>query len=326
MSSGGSRYGSRLVIVVASLLLLTSLSETAEARRRRHRIRRAPAVPALTELGLPNVRSASALVVDMDSGTILFGKDPDAVRAIASTGKIFVALAVRRRGLDLEGTTEITLEDAQYARGGSRTHLAVGLSWRNGDLLRAMLVASDNRAVTAVGRAAGLSPDELVQEMNAVARDLGLRRTSFIDPTGLNGNWSTAREMAMGLAAALHDRVLAEILATKFVSIHSVGGRRVRTIHYANTNRVLHRDSMHVLGGKTGFTDDAGYCLVTGVEMNERRIAFVFLGGDGELTRFADFNRVVGWMEFNRGGGGVAVTDLGVGTPAMQSQKTEDSR
>jgi D-alanyl-D-alanine carboxypeptidase len=133
--------------------------------------------------------------------------------------------------------------------------------------------------------------------------------------------------MSMALAATLNDPVLAEILSTRYVSIHSIaGGRRVRTINYANTNRVLHRDRFRVLGGKTGYTDEAGYCLITGVEMAGRRLAFVFLNADGELTRFADFNRVVGWMDVNRGGGGGDATDAAVGTAAMQAQKTEDSR
>lgn len=291
-------WASWVALGLCAAMLVALLAEPAEARRRkrRHRVRIVPAIPALNELGLPNVRSGSALAIDMDSGTILFGKNPDMVRAIASTGKIFVALVARRRGIDLDGVTQITMADAQYARGGSRTHLDVGHSFKNRDLLRAMLVASDNRAVTAVGRGAGLTPEELVTEMNALAVDLGLQRTTFTDPTGLNGNWSTAREMAMALAAALRDPVLAEIMSTKFVSIQTVTNRP-RTMHYTNTNRVLHRERLRVLGGKTGYTRDAGYCLVTGVEMDGRRLAFVFLGSDGELTRFADFNRVMGWME-----------------------------
>ena len=320
----GSRCA--VVLAVSAGLMIALVAEPADARRRRRRVRAERVVPALTAQGLPNVRSGAALAIDMDSGTIVYGKNPDAVRAIASTGKIFVAMAARRRGIDLEGRTEITMDDARHARGGSRTHLGVGLQFRNHDLLRAMLIASDNRAVTAVGRAAGMSPEELVREMNSVALDLGLKRTSFVDPTGLNGNWSTAREMARALSATLRDPVLAEILATRFVSIHSVSDRRVRTIHYANTNRILHRDAMRVLGGKTGYTVAAGYCLVTGVEMDGRRLAFVFLGGDGELTRFADFNRVVGWMGMSRGGGGGGAIDAAVGAAAMQAQKTEDSR
>ena len=177
-----------------------------------------PAVPALTIDGLPNVRSGSALAIDMDTGAMVYGKNPDAVRAIASTGKIFVAMVARRRGIDLDGVTEITMDDVQYARGGSRTHLDLRRRFRNHDLLRAMLIASDNRAATALGRAVGLTPGAGA-EMNALALDLGLKRTTFTDPTGLNGNWSTAREMARALRAMLRDPVLAEILATKFASV-----------------------------------------------------------------------------------------------------------
>jgi serine-type D-Ala-D-Ala endopeptidase (penicillin-binding protein 7) len=188
----GRRWRSCVTLGILAAMLLALAADPAEARRKKRRGRRparvTPAIPALTELGLPNVRSGSALVVDMDTGAILYGKNPDTVRAIASTGKIFVAMVARRRGLDLDGTTTITMEDARFARGGARTHLDVGRSFFNRDLLRAMLVASDNRAVTALGHAVGLTPDQLVQEMNALALDLGLKRTSFTDPTGLNGN------------------------------------------------------------------------------------------------------------------------------------------
>ena len=322
-----TRWRHGVILVVCVALVLALAMESADAKRRRRRARRArpqPVVPALTIEGLPNVRSGSALAIDMDTNAIVYGKNPDRVRAIASTGKIFVALVARRRGIDLDGVTEITMDDVHHARGGSRTHLDLRRRFRNHDLLRAMLIASDNRAVTALGRAVGLTPEELVRAMNALALDLGLRRTTFVDPTGLNGNWSTAREMARALAATLRDPVLAEILATRHASVSSVGDRRVRTIHYSNTNRVLHRNRMRVLGGKTGYTRPAGYCLVTGVELNGRRLAFVFLGGDGELTRFADFNRVVGWMGVNGGGGGGG-TDVALGAPAMQAQ-AQDSR
>src|SRR5215467_1449088 len=105
---------------------------------------------------LPEIKSHSAIVIDAKSGAEIFGKDADDVRPIASTTKIFVALAVRKHDLDLDGWTEITKEDAEHAKGGVRTRLDIGQVFRNKDLLRAMLVASDNRSPTALGRAAGL--------------------------------------------------------------------------------------------------------------------------------------------------------------------------
>src|SRR5689334_20099976 len=152
----------------------------------------------------PSIQSRSAIVLDAATGKQLFGKAADDVRPIASTTKIFVALAVRKH-LDLDGWTEFTRVDAQFAAGGARTRLDIGQKFRNKDLLRAMLIASDNRAPTALGRAAGMSPDDLVVAMNAVARHLHLKHTKFTDPTGLRGNVSTAREMAIALRATLDD-------------------------------------------------------------------------------------------------------------------------
>ncbi|HLU67371.1 MAG TPA: serine hydrolase, partial [Kofleriaceae bacterium] len=294
-------------------------------RRKKRAARRTPPVPALTAHGLPNVRSASALVVDLDSGTILYGKNPDRVRAIASTGKLFAALVVRQRGLDLEAATEITWDDVDAARGGARTRLDLGESYTNGDLLRVMLVASDNRAVTALGRAVGLSPSGLVAAMNDLARRLGLERTHFTDPTGLNGNVSTAREMAVALRAVLDDPVLAEILATRVISINRVSHKKPRWLHYGNTNRLLHRGEYASLGGKTGYTAEAGYCLVTASVVNGRRLGFVFLGADGELTRFADFSRIWKWMAANRDIQRDG-DDTALGQTAAHAQKTGAAR
>lgn len=316
--------------VLGSLLLLSGLDGAAEARRRSRRrsrpVRVVPAIAPLTPQGLPNVQSVSAVVIDLDTGRMLYGKNPDRVRHIASTGKIFIAMVARKKGIDLDGVTHITMDDARNARGGSRTHLDVGEGYSNLDLLRAMLIASDNRAVTAVGRAVGLSPEQLVVELNALARDLGLERTSFTDPTGLNGNVSTAREMAIALEQTLEDPVLAELLATRYVSITRLSHKKARVLHYANTNRMLHRERFRSLGGKTGYTRDAGYCLVSASLVNGHRLAFVFLGADGELTRFADFNRVWDWMVAN---GHIPPDDVETSSSAetaARAQKAEDSR
>ncbi|MEM9373413.1 MAG: hypothetical protein AAGA55_07195, partial [Planctomycetota bacterium] len=75
-------------------------------------------IPARTAAGLPNVQSESAIVFDMDTGEVLYERRPDEIRAIASTGKVLVALTVRKHDIDLEGTTQITREDHQYSRGG----------------------------------------------------------------------------------------------------------------------------------------------------------------------------------------------------------------
>jgi len=252
-------------------------------------------VAPLTAAGLPNVQAAAAAVLDARTGELLFAKAPDDVRPIASTTKIFVAMVVRRKGIDLDGVTEINREDARYARGGSRTHLDIRNRFSNLDLLRAMLIASDNRAPTALGRAAGLTPEQLVAAMNDLAAQLGLKKTRFTDPSGLNGNDSTAREMVLALREAMKDPLLAEIMSTAEVDVTSIRKKPIR-FHFRNTNHALHAGRYKVTAGKTGFTDEAGYCLIIGARIGGRDLVMAFLGAKGKLTRFADFDRVAAWL------------------------------
>lgn len=243
---------------------------------------------------LPDIKSRSAIVLDAETGAEIFGQDADEIRPIASTTKIFVAMAVRKH-LDLDGWTEITKVDARHASGGARTRLDIGQTFRNKDLLRAMLIASDNRAPTALGRAAGMTPDELVAAMNALAKKLHLKHTKFIDPTGLRGNASTARELATALRAALGDDVLRSIMHQDAADIESKD--HYAKIHYDSTNQPLVTRTWDVTGGKTGYTKAAGYCFITGARVNDREVMTAFLGAEDKLTRFDDFNRVAAWLD-----------------------------
>lgn len=247
----------------------------------------------LTAAGLPNVRSESAFVFDIDRSAFVYAKNPDTEREIASTGKIFVALVVLARGIDLDAETRITESDREHAAGGARSRLLVGARFRNRDLLAAMLIGSDNRAPTALGRAVGLDARSLTVEMRRMALRLGLRHTRFKDPSGLAGNVSTAREMARALAVALRRPVIAALMRARTYEVVSRDLRR--PIHYNNTNRLIHGD-LEILGGKTGYTSNAGYCLIVAGEIGGRRLAMAFLGADGELTRFADYRRVRYWL------------------------------
>lgn len=242
----------------------------------------------------PVVKSKAVVVLDAKTGAEIFSKDADTVRGIASTTKIFVAMVVRKKGIDLDGWTEITKADVKAAKGGARTRLDPGRTFRNRDLLRAMLMASDNRAPTALGRAVGLDADQLVAEMNKLAKELKLAKTKFSCTSGLHGNDSTAREMANALRVALQDSVLREIMADEFETVVSKD-RRSR-VGYANTNLPLVSKRFDVIGGKTGYTKTAGYCYITGARFRGREVVLAFLGAQGKATRFDDFNRVAAWL------------------------------
>jgi D-alanyl-D-alanine endopeptidase (penicillin-binding protein 7) len=301
-----------LALLALGLAILMIAPQSAWAGKKQHkRHRRASAhVAALTADGQPNVQSRAVIVVDLDTGDQIFARNPDVVRPIASTTKIFVAMAVRAAGLDLDAETEIIQADVDHARGGSRSRLKLGRRFKNHDLLRAMLIASDNRACTAVARAAGLSPEALIARMNGIARKLGLEQTRFTDSSGLHGNESTAREMAIALREAMTDPVLLAIMSTREADVWASDagekGRQGRkkapySVHYFNTNVSLRTSKYKVLAGKTGYTDPARYCLITAAEVNGRKVVISLLGAEGDLTRFADFQRIASWLA---GGGG----------------------
>jgi D-alanyl-D-alanine endopeptidase (penicillin-binding protein 7) len=243
---------------------------------------------------LPNVQSLGALVVDMDSGQEIFARRPDHPRAIASISKLAATLVAMDHGLDLDGLTTIKKADAEVARGGAPSRLLEGMTLSNRDLLHAALLGSDNRAVSALGRAVGLGTTQLTNAMNQKVASLELRATRFREPTGLSPeNLSTPRELLQLLRAAMSHPILGPIVRRPEYEAHPVGRPPIR---YVSTHRPAARPSLQVLGGKTGYNDAARYCLVIAIRIDGRSYGMALLGTEGKLTRFGDVARVVDWI------------------------------
>jgi D-alanyl-D-alanine endopeptidase (penicillin-binding protein 7) len=258
--------------------------------------------------GLPNIQALGALVVD-DTGHELYTRNPDKERPIASISKLAATLVVMDKGLELEGLTTITKNDIEAARGGAKSRLLEGMTLSNRDLLHAALMGSDNRAIPALGRAVKLSPTQLAAAMCAKARALGLKNTRFHDPTGLSTeNVSTPRETIAMLKAVMNHPVLGPITHRLEYDAHPVGKP---PITYNNTYRPAVRTNIQVLGGKTGYNDDARYCLVIATKIDTHTYYMSFLSNEGKLTRFGDVARVADWVVLRR-----PKTTPGVPTPA----------
>ena len=281
-------------------------------KRARRPVRERP-VPVYTRGGLPNIQAHAALILEVgETGSgaqALYQKNPDEVRPIASISKLMAMLVVLDHKLDLNAKSTITESDARLAARGAKSRLLTGMRLSNRDLLHAALMASDNRAVLALGRAVGLSPAQHAAEMTARARALGLSKTQFLEPTGLDyRNVSTPREVIAFLQAALKNPLIAQACrTTQYVAHAELAGRdpkkpaRQAAIEYTSTDLLL-RASKHVIhGGKTGYNDRAGYCLVVAARVQKpsakpREVAMAFLGAEGKLTRFADFGRAAQWL------------------------------
>jgi serine-type D-Ala-D-Ala endopeptidase (penicillin-binding protein 7) len=262
------------------------------ARRHKHAVARERPVAA-TRGGLPNVQAQGAVVID-EAGRTLFAKNADKERPIASISKLAATLVVAEKGVELEGLSTINKNDTEIAKGGARSRLLEGMTLSNRDLLHSALMGSDNRAVPALGRAVKLTPAQLTAAMNAKARALGLKNTRFHEPTGLStGNVSTPREIITMLKAVMANATLAPITRRAEYDAHPVGKP---PIHYNNTNHPAARGNVQVLGGKTGYNDEARYCLVVAARVDGRTFYMAFLGDDGKMTRFGDVARVADWI------------------------------
>lgn len=247
----------------------------------------------------PNILSLGALIVDLDNKQELFSRRPDNPRAIASISKLAAALVVAERHIPLDELTTMKKVDIEVARGGAPSRLPEGMTLSNRDLLHAALLGSDNRAVSALGRAVGLNTGEFTNAMNRKVAALGLHGTHFREPTGLSPeNVSTPREVLGMLAAAMADPLLSPIVRKHEYDAHPVGRPPIR---YISTHRPAARANVQVLGGKTGFNDPARYCLVIAVRVDGHDYGMALLGTEGKLTRFGDVARVADWIVAHHG-------------------------
>lgn len=257
----------------------------------------AGAFPPLTDSGHPNVQSRGALAVNLDTGEVLYARAPDTPRPIASISKLMAALVLRDVGLDLEANWKLTDDDRKLSRGGAQSRLRAGWRITHHDLLEAGLLASDNMAIVALGRSLGLEPPVFAEMMTMKARMMGLSGVHFADPTGIDHrNVASPRAVLEILKAALDDPVLASIMGQPRFEVDPV--RRKRRLEYWNTVRPIRDAEWGVIGGKTGYNRAAGYCVTlanTGPE--GEKLAMVFLGAEGKLTRFGDFGRVMHWVK-----------------------------
>jgi D-alanyl-D-alanine endopeptidase (penicillin-binding protein 7) len=244
-------------------------------------------------LGKLNVRSSSVIIVDGADSSVLYSKDAQRVVPIASITKLMTALVVLDAAQPLDEMIELTPADRRLER-SSASRLAIGSKLSRGDLLHLALMSSENRAAHAVARAYPGGLPACVKAMNAKARALGMKSAHFSDPTGLSsGNVSSAADLAKLVAAAAAD---ATIRTFSTNASHTVAvGRQL--LEFRNTNSLVAKADWDIMVQKTGYTSDAGQCLVMKTVIHERPVLIVLLNSFGKYTRVADARRIRKWME-----------------------------
>ena len=246
--------------------------------------------------GNPKLKSASAIVLDRQ-GNLIYGKDVDTVRPIASITKLMTAMVVLDANLDLEQKVTITKEDRDLIRlTGSRLEYGASLTRR--EMILLALMSSENRAATALGRTYPGGMDNFITHMNRKARGLGMQNSTFADPAGLRAeNVSTAADLAIMVEAAEGYPLITEASTTTRMEVRPYSRRG--PVVYGNTNRLLKNKSWDIELSKTGYINEAGRCLVMQANIEGEDVSIVLLNSFGKLTPFGDSNRLRKWMLAN---------------------------
>ncbi|HWQ38716.1 MAG TPA: D-alanyl-D-alanine endopeptidase [Burkholderiales bacterium] len=244
------------------------------------------------------IKSGAALVIDQESGELLFGKNEDQVLPIASITKLMTAIVILDSGAPLGESVTIERADVDRYK-GSRSKLAIGLELTRSDLLKLALMASENRAAAALSRTFPGGSEVFVDAMNRKARLLGMNDTRFVDATGLNpGNVSTAADLAKLVAAAHEYPLIREYTTADSARLQAVAGtRRPRVLHFVNSNRLVRSSKWQIGLSKTGYISEAGRCLVMQARIADKPLIIVLLDSWGKLTRIGDANRIKRWLE-----------------------------
>jgi D-alanyl-D-alanine endopeptidase (penicillin-binding protein 7) len=235
------------------------------------------------------LQSEAAFVQDSNSDNIIYDKNSDEIRPIASISKLMTALVVAEAGQSLSQILQISDADVDRMR-YSRSRLPVGAELSRADMLHLALMSSENRAAHALGRYYPGGMPAFVRAMNDKARSLGMRHTRFVEPTGLSSdNVSTPRDLVK-LLQAVNEHPLIHRYTTD--DKYQVNLGRGRQLVYNNTNRLVKNSDWDIKISKTGFINEAGECLVMLTRIDNRDVAIVLLNSTGRYSRIGDAVRV----------------------------------
>lgn len=242
----------------------------------------------------PILTSRSAVVIDAASRKVLWSKNLHKRYPIASISKLMTVLVFLDTDPDL--TSTYTMLPADMTVGG-HLYIDAGETVYERDLIYSALIASDNNAANALVRASGLSREEFISRMNKKAVEIGMLNSHFIEPTGLEyANISSAQDIALLLEEALNNEVIADAVSREQFTFTAVNG----PTHTVGTTNILLDSYLDVIGGKTGFNNEAQYNLVIAVNGEEgQRLLVGVLGSETINSRYQEAKILADWALTN---------------------------
>ena len=232
-------------------------------------------VPLALPAQEPIITAESAVLFDANTGRVIYKKNENERRAVASTQKLLTALIVAESG-DL--SAPVVIEQTDMMAAPTKLYVKTGERYTRQQLLTALLVKSPNDVARALARDNAGSIEDFAAKMNARMARMGGESSHFVNPNGLpaDDQYSTARDMARVARAAYFNPLLREIMRTKHCMFRYATGK---TIPLQNTNRVL-RTYSFCNGMKTGYTDAAGHCLISSGSWGGKDMIAVVLGSN----------------------------------------------
>ncbi|MFH1508919.1 MAG: serine hydrolase [bacterium] len=232
------------------------------------------------------------LIFDVDSKTVLFSKNENQPRAMASTTKLMTVLLLMDSEKSLD---EVVTISGNVSKEGSDVALSAGEEVRASDLLKAALIASANDAALAISEFVAPDTITFVNMMNEKTKELGMKNTVYKNPTGLDeeGHVSSAYDITILMNKVLEYEDIRNAINTKEASVYILNSNRV--INLQNTNELLGSD-LEIFGGKTGYTEAAKRCLTTVTDKNGHRLIVTVMGS---TDAFHDTRALIEWTHNN---------------------------
>ncbi|MBB5189554.1 D-alanyl-D-alanine endopeptidase (penicillin-binding protein 7) [Silvimonas terrae] len=243
----------------------------------------------------PGLQSASVLILNENTGDVVYQKNPDEIAPIASITKLMTAMVTLDAHLPMNEYITISDDDVDTLKNSS-SRLRVGTRLTRAEVMLLALMSSENRAAAALSRTYPGGRDLFIRKMNEKATELGMTHSHFYDSTGLTPqNVSSARDLVLMVRAARKYPEIHEFTtSSQYEFTSNLNGR---TMAFHNTNPLVKEEQWDIGLTKTGFTNEAGHCLVMEATISGTPVVIVLLDSTGKYTRIGDANRVKKWLE-----------------------------
>jgi D-alanyl-D-alanine carboxypeptidase len=243
----------------------------------------------------PEITATSALVVDLETERVLFQKNPEKVLPIASLTKLITSLVLIDLNIPFEKELKYSIKDTiKYSKGETPP---AQIYFRNNerikikDLLAASLIVSANNTIKTLLREIKI---DFVKRMNQKAKELEMNNSFFVEPTGLDPkNVSTANDLVKLIKAINKEEKIRKLLESSSISFFTNLNGKKKFYLLKNKNKIL--NDFNILIGKTGYTEEAGYCFAGIVEYNKRKFIVILLGSKNKNTRNEEIKSLVFW-------------------------------